>query len=267
MAAKDEPPRPYPSDRLSGLSELTETQLVLVQSVVDALNVPISFQGGDSSTFVDSRFAETMANFLVLHHSLHEEPLNKKPFEYVFKQCLISQGTPAELNNNPGAYPHDVFGAGLRWSLKTEAAAKMSLKQIKIEKFMEARWIRECVTPDACSEAVRERLPRHLSGYDRILVMRAFTRPTEFIYRLEEVPVETLVECFTRAAPEEFRKNEARKSPSFGADLFYPGHTRRTFRMLLDSSVEKVRLWYASEHAVNHGTWIIPKRNELSVEA
>ncbi|MFG1607439.1 hypothetical protein [Actinoplanes sp. NPDC049265] len=261
---KDDPLRPLRDALMQGVDGLTENQLKIVRSVVDALKVPIAFESGHHSDFVDATFAEMMSNFLVLHHALHEEALSKKPFEYVFKQCLIAQGHDAQLNITPGAYPYDVIGAGTKWSLKTEAAAGISVNQIKIEKLMEARWIRECVTPEACATDVREKLPRHLAGYDRIVVMRAFMRPEAVIYRLQEIPVRILVDLFENASPAEFSKTG--KSPSFGANFTYPGHQGRTFRILLDSSVEKVRLWYQTSRAIDHGSWMIPRNQELTIK-
>ncbi|MEV5898337.1 hypothetical protein [Nonomuraea fuscirosea] len=241
------------------VSGLTQSQRRIVASVARALKLAVEFHGNKASDLVDERWAEVMGNFLVLHHALHEEPLNKKPFEYVFKRCLIAQGHNAQLNPTPGQYAYDIEGNGIRWSLKTEAAKGISARQVKIEKFMEARWIRECKTPEACAVEVRTRLSRHIGGYDRIAMLRAFVRSEATIYRLEEIPVSLLLECFSNAAPDMFTKNEKRNSPSFGADFYPPGTASRAFRILLDSSVEKIRLWYQTDHCIHHGTWIIPR--------
>jgi hypothetical protein len=206
-----------------------------------------------------------MANLLSLHHSNHEAPLSKKPFEYAFKQCLIAQGyAESDLNPRPGESAYDVFGHGVRWSLKTEAAKSLSRNQVKIEKLSEARWVREATTADAIATEVRERLPLHMSGYDRILVLRAETTPGEFAYTLVEVPKRLLLESFSSAIPSMFAKTDrgARKGISFGADFRHPVNDDVIFRMLLDSSVEKVRVWYRLKYCVHHGTWIVrrPRR-------
>jgi hypothetical protein len=57
----------------------------------------------------------------------------------------------------------------------------------------------------------------------------------------------------------EKKKNSKRQSVSFGADFFLEGRTSRAFRMLLDTGVEKVRLWYGIDHCIHHGTWVVPK--------
>jgi hypothetical protein len=239
-----------------GLEGLPDSRLRMIASLVNALKTPAQFTVGPASDVVDERFAEVMTNLLVLHHALHEEPLSKKRFEYVFKQCLIAQGHEARLNTTPGALTYDVTGAGRRWSLKTEAA-KGSVTHVKIEKLMEARWIRECSTAEDCAAEVRRRLPGHIDGYDRILVLRVFVRADAIEYTLEEVPTDFLRRCFAEAKSEMFVKRG--NSPSFGADFFVDGQPTRAFRMLLDSSVEKVRIWFHVDNCIRHGAWVVPR--------
>jgi hypothetical protein len=241
----------------AGLDVLPHSRLRMIASVVRALKTPADVEIGRETDIVDARFAETMANLLVLHHALHEEPLSKKRFEYVFRQCLIEQGHEASLNEAPGTLTYDVIGAGRRWSLKTEAARGISRQQVKIEKLMEARWIRECATAEDCAREVRDRLPGHMRGYDRILVLRAFVETDATEYTLEEVPINVLQKCFAEAKPDMFERRK--KSPSFGADFYEPGETTRAFRMLLDSSVEKVRIWFDLARCLHHGRWVIPR--------
>jgi type II restriction enzyme len=248
---------PLRDEIVAGLEGLPDSRLRMIASLVNALKTPAQFTAGVGSDVVDERFAEVMTNLLVLHHALHEELLSKKRFEHVFKQCLIAQGHDAQLNATPGALTYDVTGGGRRWSLKTEAAKGISATQVKIEKLMEARWIRECATAEACAAEVRKRLAHHMDGYDRILVLRAFVRPATFEYRLEEIPTEVLRRCFAEATPQIFVKK--RDSPSFGADFFMEGHRTRAFRMLLDSSVEKVRIWFQVDHCIRHGAWVVPR--------
>jgi hypothetical protein len=246
----------------SGLRLLTQRQLETVAAMVRSLGIKVQFIPGSSSEIVDERFAEEMANLLSLHHSNHESPLNKKPFEYVVKRCLIAQGhDEAELNPTPGESAYDVFGNGERWSLKTEAAKSLSANQLKIEKLSEARWVREATTAEACAKEVRERIPRHMRGYDRILVMRGESRPDSFVYSLEEVPTHLLQEVISSAQPSMFAKTTrgSKQGISFGADFAHPENGDRLFRMLLDSSVEKVRVWFQLKYCIHHGRWIVPR--------
>ncbi|MGW5350320.1 hypothetical protein ACWERV_07350 [Streptomyces sp. NPDC004031] len=252
------------NDITNGLDALSLRQLNTVASVVKSFHIPVQFIAGTESSIVDIPFAEEMRNLLSLHHSNHEEPLSKKPFEYVIKRCLITQGhDEADLNPAPGESAYDVLGNGERLSLKTEAAKSLSRTQVKIEKFSEARWVREATTADVCAAEVRERLPRHMEGYDRILVLRAETRPDSFFYTLEEVPKKILLDCFASAVPEMFAKTSRGGKPgiSFGANFLHPTAGDKVFRMLLDSSVEKVRLWYQKRYCIHHGTWIVSKPN------
>jgi hypothetical protein len=244
----------------AGLKLLTPRQLQIVAAMVRTLDVPADFVPSGDSTIVDVQFAEEMSNILMVHHSGHESPLNKKSFEYAIKQCLIAQGyLDADLNPRPGESAYDVLGNNERWSLKTEAAKSLSRNQVKIEKLSEARWVREAATPEACAAEVRERLPRHMEGYDRILVLRAETCSDRFVYSLEEIPMELLRRAIMSVTPSMFSKADRgnKKGISYGADFIHPVNGDILFRMLLDSSVEKVRVWFRIKYCIHHGRWII----------
>ncbi|MGY4712946.1 hypothetical protein ACXDF8_25935 [Mycolicibacterium sp. CBM1] len=234
------------------LQTLTPTQLALVLSMARAMQVPVTVSDTSDSDIIDDVFAETMSNLLTLHHALHEEPLNKKSFEYLFKQCLVASGHPAEINPTPGDESWDIRGAGFKWSLKTEAAKGISAATVKIEKLMEAIWVREATDPDKCAEAVRARINRHMQDYDRIIVLRAFVTTHGYRYDLVEIPKRVLVAHFESAEPQQFQKQG--RSISYGAD-FSNTVGSKVFRILLDSSVEKIRLWYRSDFARVHGRW------------
>ncbi|MGA6168614.1 hypothetical protein [Amycolatopsis magusensis] len=240
---------------LRGIEDLSDNQLKILASVANALKVPVDFVEFKSSDLATADFVETMANLLTLHHALHEAPLSKKPFEYSFKNCLLAQDSKAQLNPSPGDSAYDVSGLGQRWSLKTEAAKGISSKTVRIEKFMEARWVRECSSPEQCAHEVRNRVPAHMTGYDRIVVLRAFPKGDFVEYSLDEVPKSLLLDCFGQAKAEQFEKKG--RSISFGADFYIDGpqYPKKAFRLLLDSSVEKLRLWYELSHVIRHGVW------------
>ncbi|MCP9951698.1 hypothetical protein [Actinomadura madurae] len=253
---------------VAGLRLLTPKQLDLVAGMVRSLHAPVEYLRGQSTEIVDEVFAEEMANQLSLHHSSHESPLNKKPFEYVMKKCLIAQGhAEADLNPAPGDSAYDVFGNNERWSLKTEAAKRLSATQLKIEKLSEARWVREALTPEACAQEVRTRIPLHMNGYDRILVLRAETRPDCYVYNLHEVPKDLLQRSVASAKGDMFSKRKKGDQPgiSFGADFKHPENGDKLFRMLLDSSVEKVRVWFQLRYCILHGTWIVKKPDSVTL--
>jgi hypothetical protein len=222
--------------------------------MADALAVPVVIDIGDSD-LVDASFAETLANFLLLHHAIHEEPLNKAAFEYVLRGCAEAAGHVAEQNVHRGTATWDVRIDDTRWSLKTEAALRMSTEKVRIEKLMEARWIRECTNPAKCAAAVRREIPIHMAGYDRILMLRAFRHPDKSVrYDLVEPSKQVLLDRLANAPAEAFTKEGAKES--YGADFFAPDG-EKIFRILLDSSVEKIRLWFSGAKCVRHGSWTV----------
>jgi hypothetical protein len=235
-------------------THLTPRQQLLLLRMADALAVPVAVETRQSD-LVDSAFAETLANFLLLHHAIHEEPLNKAAFEHVLKACAEAAGHVAEQNVHRGTATWDVKVDNTRWSLKTEAALRMSVDKVRIEKLMEARWIRECTNPAKCAAAVRREIPAHMTGYDRILMLRAFRHPEQTVrYDLIEPPRRMLLDYLKNAPPDVFTKEGAKES--YGAD-FLDVNGERAFRLLLDSSVEKVRVWFSADHCIHHGSWTV----------
>jgi Type II site-specific deoxyribonuclease len=238
----------------SVLVRLTPRRRALLLRMAEALTVPADVVRYDSD-LVDDAFSETLANSLLLHHAIHEEPLNKESFEYVMKGCAEAAGHEAELNPGRGTATWDVMVDGVRWSLKTEAARGISLGTVKIEKLMEARWIRECTNPAKCAAAVSTQIPAHMAGYDRILVLRAFRLAGGGMrYDLVEPPVELILQKLSAVPASVFTKEGAKESYGASIDDAYGG---RIFRILLDSSVEKIRIWFSVGHCRPHGSWTV----------
>lgn len=237
------------------LDGLTDTQLELVRVMAEAMRRPVLYRPQVGSDLVDDSFAEAFGNLLALHHAVHEEPLNKAAFEYALKNCALASGHRAEINDRRGSAVWDVRVDDTRFSCKTEAARGVSAHTLKIEKLMEARWIRECTNPARCAARVSQEVPAHLAGYDRILVLRAFREPEQLRYLLEEPPRELLRSRLTDIPVHAFTKEGARES--YGANIEAEDGTR-IFRILLDSSVEKVRLAFSVDHCQHHGEWVVP---------
>ncbi|MGW4850352.1 hypothetical protein ACWEPZ_03860 [Streptomyces sp. NPDC004288] len=257
-------------DRIAaGLDGLEPRQLTAVESVVRNMHRRVEFLPGDSSRLVSSAFRDEMSLFLVVHHALHERALNKENFEYVFKQCLIASGDPAaRLNPNQKQAKFDVEGAGQRWSLKTESGESMSRNLVKVEKLTEALWIRRSPTAEECARNIQEKVTPRLLDYDRILILRALRKGEMITYSLEEIPWKTLYTALlneTRADIFSKGVRGGKEAKSFGADYPVTGTERRLFRMLLDTSVEKVRVWYALEECLHHGYWTLPVSIPASV--
>ena len=207
------------------------------------------------SDLVDDAFAEALANSLRLHHAIHEEPLNKNSFAHFMKGCAEASGKTAELNPGRGTATWDLRIGGAGWSLKTEAARGISPDMVKIEKLMEARWIRECLNPALCAAAVRTHVPAYMAGYDRIIVLRAFHLEDQGLrYDLMEPPVTVIMRKLSTVSPSAFSKVGA--SGSYGASIDNSDGSR-IFRILLDSSTEKVRIWFSAAHCRMHGSWTV----------
>ena len=116
------------------------------------------------SDLVDDAFAETLTNSLRLHHVIHQESLNKNSFAHIMKGCAEASGKTAEPSPGQGTATWDLRIDGAGWSLKTEAARGISPDTVRIEKLMEARWIRECTNPALCAAAVRTHIPAYMAG-------------------------------------------------------------------------------------------------------
>jgi Type II site-specific deoxyribonuclease len=122
--------------------QLTETRLMLLNRMASALHVRFDGFSNPSSDLATPLFTEYFASRLLIHHAVVEERLNKKSFEYVFRDALRNDGKNAYITTSdvyPGA---DLIVDETRISLKTEASKNISEAKITISKFMEARWIR-----------------------------------------------------------------------------------------------------------------------------
>lgn len=207
------------------------------------------------SDLVDDAFAETLANSLLLHHAINEEPLSKVSFGYVMKSCAEAAGKTAELNPGRGTARWDLRIGGTGWSLKTEAAGIISPGTVKIEKLMEARWIRECTNPAKCAAAVRTHVPAHMAGDDRIIVLRAFRlEGREIRYDLVEPPVAVILEKLSSVSPSVFTNAATMHSYSASIDDV---DGSRIFRISLDSCDEKIRIWFSTAYCRMHGSWTV----------
>lgn len=254
VARVSESPRSHIAEVVAALSD---TQVGLLLRMAEAMRVPVQVEQSTESDIVSDYFSEALANFLLLHHAIHIEPLNKAAFEYLFVACSEASGRRATRNPASGSASYDVEADGVRWSLKTEAGKKLSVATVRIEKFMEARWIRECTNPAKCAAAVREHIPAHMQDYERLAILRARQDATATVtsYELFELPKAELLRL-TNAQDDWFTKEG--KKESYGADVL-DGDGERVFRVLLDSSVEKVRIWFSTAKAINHGRWVVQR--------
>lgn len=244
------------------VASLSDTQVGLLLRMAEAMRSPVEVERFGASDIVSDPFSEALANFLLLHHAIHVEPLNKAAFEYLFVACSAAAGRSASRNPASGAASFDVEADGLRWSLKTEGGKKLSATMVRIEKFMEARWIRECSNPAKCAAAVRVHIPAHMDDYERLIVLRARQDASARVttYELVELPKPEILRL-SSALPEWFTKEGTRES--YGADVL-DEQGDRVFRILLDSSVEKVRIWFMTARAITHGRWVVRRPDVMT---
>ena len=246
------------------LERLSATQRTLVAAMATAMrDGRVEIAVADDSDLVTPEFADAVANFLLLHHAVYGSSLNKEAFEFIFTVANQAAGREAERNRQRGSNTHDVRVEGTKWSLKTEAGTDTKPQRVYIAKWMEARWIRECTNPAECAAAM-SRIVHHGSDYERIAALQAIRAAagTSTRYRLIELPkgeVNRLLELNHR----HFTKPGSKKS--YGANLPRDASTNalvespseRTLRVLLDSSVEKVRMWFEVDACKVHGEWLV----------
>ncbi len=239
--------------RLYGLSAARRS---LVLEMIDALSRDVRADINPSSDICTPDFALNFQDRLALYHAMNDEPLKKKTFEYAFAGASRAAGRTAIIDNNPVNPGTDVVVDGVSFSLKTEASQGIDRSAITISKLMEARWIRECHTGRDFVRGTRDRICGHLSQYQRIITLRAFSinEPNRAIeYHMIEIPLSLLLKIRDLKA-QDFSSRTANGSSR--ADVFDPqGH--KLFSLRLDGSVEKITISNLNvSNCVRHGSWI-----------
>ncbi len=246
-------------DRLSG------PQLLLLRKAAEAMTRPVAAILDPNSDLTTPAFALAFSNQLVLHHVVSDEPLKKKSFEYLLRNAFEAGGKSATVNPQTSSWV--VTADGVQYSCKTEAESKMVRGRVRIQKFMDGTWVRECADAAAYAAKAAEVFPTHLARYDRMLVLRVFRLPaTAYLYQLVEVPLDVLGRLGSLSPAQIVRTRGTKESRAFAADVTAPGpdgQSVKAFRVLFDRSVNKVRL-----HGIDvslcrlHGEWTIPLQPE-----
>ncbi|MGB3237732.1 MAG: helix-turn-helix domain-containing protein [Geitlerinemataceae cyanobacterium] len=240
--------------------ELQPSKLALLLELATAMTSKIEEDIDPRSDLLTPEFTTHFSNRLLIHHATHEEKLTKKAFEYAFAAASTASGRTTHITVNstyPGA---DVIVDNVHFSLKTEASQKISKDKITISKLMEARWIRECRTPNDFVTFVKERVVAHLQQYQRILILRAYDLNSEKIqYDLIEVPIALLLQISNLTANQfkiKSRSGGSRVDLTFNID----GAGRKAFSLILDGSVEKVTISGLDIRlCTRHGSWSVPR--------
>jgi Type II site-specific deoxyribonuclease len=235
--------------------QLTTTRLMLLNRMASALQMTFDSWSDPNSDLATALFSEYFTSRLLIHHAVVEEKLNKKSFEYIFRDALRHDGKTAHItasNIHPGA---DLVVNGTRISLKTEASKDIREMKITISKFMEARWIRD---QDAfgLAELASEKIREHLAGYDRVIMLRAFSSVKNKVkYNLIEIPHDLLI-LASSLEPDGISLNSGR---SGGGSTIVRQKDQEAFTLRFDGSVEKVTITnLRMDLCTIHATWNIP---------
>ncbi len=243
-------------ERLVGQARLLDSaQLEMLGEMAEALRQPCEVRVDPHSDLASSEFSDYFLNRLKIHHATSEEKFKKASFEYAFIAAARYAGFSASKTRSQTFQGADATVDGVRWSLKTEASAKISKFSIVVSKFSEARWIRDCETP---GDFARECLPRflaHLGEYDRIATLRAFSVGRERVrYELIEIP-KSLLTSVASLTEYDFTP----RTRNGGSSALVRDESGIAFKLVLDGSVEKVTLSRLPvQRCWTHASWTVP---------
>ena len=179
---------------ISALSNLSTNQIKWVAGVVEQFGKSKRFTRNYASTFVSQQLLDALGYSLCIHHCFSREPFSKDIFEYALERVANDCGLSAQLapRGNAG---YDITISGQRFSLKTEASAKINVNKIHISKFMElggGDWGND---PQHLL-GLRDQFFEHLTQYERIFVLRKLPETHEGLrYELVEIPKSLMLEA------------------------------------------------------------------------
>lgn len=245
------------TDLSSHTAVLTPGQLLLLIQMAEALGQEVKQVRSPDSDIITDRFADYFRNRLLLHHATSEEKFKKKTFEHAFRAAAEHDGHKAVITSMATHAGADVvLNDRVRFSLKTEASKAIQKKRISISKFSEARWIRDCETPEDFRRETLTRMGHHLSAYDRVVTLRAMNEGKSYVrYDFVEIPMRVLQRIETLTAADFSRRTPAGSSSATVRDD--DGST--LFGVVLDGSVEKITVRGLPVDACHvHASWVVP---------
>lgn len=226
-------------DELEGLiSTLSSERVELLVEMAQALTRSVTARVDANSDLVTPAFERDFSGRLLLFHAMHDAALTKKTFEYLFCGASRAAGRTASQTVNSVHPGEDVIVDGHKFSLKTESGNSISKTSVHISKLMEARWIRECVTPEQFCLSAQTKIAAHLGHYERILTLRSFQSERTVLYQLVEIPRSVLLRIAS-LKPTDFSARTANGSTS-ATVRDSQGNT--FFVLSLDGSVEKITI-------------------------
>lgn len=251
-------------ERLVAQAQLLDSaQLEMLGEMAEALQQPCEVLVDPTSDLATGKFSDYLLNRLKIHHATSEEKFKKASFEYAFIAAARYAGASASKTKSQTFQGADVTVDGVRWSLKTEASAKISRTGIVVSKFSEARWIRDCETPDDFARACLPRFLAHLDEYDRIATLRAFSVGREHVrYELVEIPKKLLMGAAGLTA-----RDFTTRTKNGGSSALVRDDDGIAFKLVLDGSVEKVTLSRIPVRRCRfHASWTVPTIPETEEE-
>jgi Type II site-specific deoxyribonuclease len=179
---------------VAALPGLSNYHVVLIHQMVGVFRSERNFTKAVDSDLVAGTILDDFGDVLRIHHCFSKEPFSKDKFEYALEKVTQESGIPASLSMR-GQRGFDITIRGDRFSLKTEAASKISTKSIHISKFMELGGGHWGDSPKDL-EGLRQQFLTNLSAVQRILTLRALRKGTpDYCYELVEIPKPLLLKA------------------------------------------------------------------------
>jgi len=237
--------------------DFTPYQQSLFEKLNQAFTKKVDFWTNPESDLVSPVFESTFRTRLLYHHVVTDEVLNKKSFEYAFRDASRLAGKKAELHPIKTASGYDVCIDDVRFSLKTEAEDGISKTKIHISKLRECAFLRYV---EGSFEKLIEEISKYVMPlfdcYDRVLNLRIFRGKGlhTISYNLIEIPKGMFL-AIGELKPTDF--SPFLKTHGTSAVVKYKGQPAFTLRF--DGSDEKITIsGLRVDLCITHSTWNIP---------
>lgn len=179
------------------LDALSPTGIRFVARMVESLSAPPQARVNEQKTWLPGDWIEYFGLALSVHHGTTTQPLEQKGFETVFRNACESVGWQVE---NPVSETQRFLDlhikrgglSGLKLSLKSTAAQRLSRTSVHISKLTEAAWIQDMRTAKERRERTLTLFREYRKAVDSIMMLRAFRegQGTPSTYQLVEIPSE-----------------------------------------------------------------------------
>ena len=183
------------------------------------------------SPFLSDRFEKEFRTTLLIHHYFLRAPLATNSFEAAFVRAARTAGHDVEQAPD-GQRFWDVEMDGRRISLKSTAAANLSVGSLHISKLCEAAWIQDARSASHRKDETKRLFAQYTRAVDAIIQLRLFKKRA--LYEMVGIPTYLLAQV--AAVP---RAKFAPEGPSIGIPI---GKDPPDFTLKLDRSDAKITL-------------------------